>query len=104
MCAVIRFSSFLKVGCPAKSVLYKGGGAYSNKIRRNTTYSLGLKALFFPLLKFSGQQYIVLVFQLLSEGFLLLGETLLLELEFGLAFDGEFVVRDTRAELADAVI
>lgn len=47
--------------------------------------------------------HVVLVFQLLREGFLLLGEMLLLELEFGLAFDGEFVVRDTRAELANGV-
>lgn len=49
------------------------------------------------------RRFIVLVFQLLSEGFLLLGEELLLELEFGLAFDCEFVVHDTIAELADAV-
>ena len=51
------------------------------------------------------RRFIVLVFQLLlREGFLFLSETLLLELEFGLAFDSEFVIRDTRAELADAVV
>lgn len=43
------------------------------------------------------------MFQLLSEGLLFLRETLLLELEFGLAFDGEFVIRDTRAELTNGV-
>ena len=43
------------------------------------------------------------MFQLLSEGFLLLGEALLLEMQLSLAFDCEFVVRDTRAELANGV-
>ena len=46
---------------------------------------------------------LLLLLELLSEGFLLLGEELLLELEFGVAFDCEFVVHDARAELADAV-
>lgn len=46
----------------------------------------------------------LLLLELLSKGFLLLGETLLLGLKFGLALDGEFVVRDTRAELADAIV
>lgn len=46
----------------------------------------------------------LLLLELLSEGLLFLGEVLLLEMQLVLAFDCEFVVRDTKAEPADAVI
>ena len=91
----------------ARTVSFQKNGAYRSRIVTISRF----KSLYFvvvakspnSILENAVRRLVILVFQLWSEGLLLLGEELLLEMQFGLALDCESVAGDLEAELANGV-